>query len=149
MREERFAQGLLEGKTQTAAAISAGYSVASADSIASEKMRNLDFRDKLRAYALAQGVGIEFALGKLKDLMNARAVALGGKDKDQVFDIGWDGATQAKGTDMFLKVMGAYPDPRIDVQANIAATVIVRASDAIVPDPFSDGPPIEGESREI
>jgi hypothetical protein len=149
MREERFAQGLLEGKTQTAAALDAGYSPSRAAQTASEKVKDVSFRQNLQAHALAQGIGVEYALKKLDQLMNARAVALGGKDKDQVFDIGWDGATQAKGTDMFLKVMGAYPDPRIDVQANIAATVIVRASDAIVPDPFSDGPPIEGESREI
>jgi hypothetical protein len=149
MREERFAQGLLEGKTQEQAAIDAGYSPASARTLASAKMRDLSFRDRLREHALAQGIGIEYALKKLDHLMNARAVALGGKDKDLVIELGDDGATQAKGTDMFLKVMGAYPDPRLEANVNVAATVIVRSGDMLAPDPFSDGAVVDGEAREI
>lgn len=149
MREQRFAQGLVEGKTQTQAALDAGWAPSHAAQTASEKMRDLTFRQKLQAHALAQGIGIEYALKKLDQLMNAKAVALGGKDKDQVIELGWDGATQAKGTDMFLKVMGAYPDPRLEVNANIAATVIVRSTDMLAPDPFSEGAVIEGEAREV
>lgn len=149
MREERFVQGLLEGRTQKDAAIYAGYSPASAEKRASEKMGSVSFRDKLREYALAQGIGVEYALGKLHNLMEARAVALGGKDKDQVIEMGQDGTTQVKATDLYLKMMGAYPDPRLELNANIAATVIVRAGDMLAPDPFSDGPPIDGEAREI
>ena len=149
MREERFAQGLLEGKTQRESAVIAGYSPVSAETIASEKMRDLRFRDRLQAHALAQGIGIEYALNKLDYLMNARAVALGGKDKDKVIELGSDGATQVKATDLFLKVMGAYPDPRADVNVSAAVTVVLRSADSLAVDPFADGVTIDGEAREI
>lgn len=149
VREQLFAQGLLEGKTQRDAALYAGYPPTSADNRASEKMASLRFREKLQAYALAQGIGIEYALGKLHNLMEARAVALGGKDKNEVIELGQDGATQAKGMDMFLKVMGAYPDPRADVNVNAAVTVVLRSADSLAVDPFADASTIDGETREI
>ena len=148
MREELFAQGLLEGKTQELAARDAGYSPASARTIASEKMRSLSFRDRLQAHALAQGIGVEFALGKLQELVNADTLVLGGKDKDREYWV-QDGATRSKGVDMFLKVMGAYPDPRADVNVSAAVTVVLRSADSLAVDPFADGVTIDGEAREI
>ena len=151
MREERFAQGLLEGKTQRESAVIAGYSPASAETIASEKMRSLSFRQNLQAHALAQGIGVEFALGKLQELVNADTLVLGGKDKDREYWV-QDGATRSKGVDMFLKVMGAYPDPRADVNVSALTTVVLRSADSLAVDPFAvagDGPAIDGEAREI
>ena len=148
MREELFAQGLLDGKTQKDAAIIAGYSPLSAETIASEKVRSLSFRQKLIERAHARGIGVDFALDKLLGLIDQEQMVLGGREKDQVH---WapDGATRAKGLDMALKALGAYPDPRADVQVNAAVTVVLRSADSLAVDPFADGPAIDGEAREI
>lgn len=148
MREERFAQGLLEGKTQIQAAKDAGYAPTAAAVTASEKVRQPNFRTQLLARAHERGIGVDFALDSVLGLMKQEQLMLGGKDKDKEV---WapDGATRAKGTDMLLKALGAYPDPRLEVNANIAATVIVRSTDMLAPDPFSEGAVIEGEAREV
>jgi hypothetical protein len=115
---------------------------------ASEKVKDVSFRQALLARAHERGIGVDFALDNVIRLMKHEQMTLGGREKDTPF-YAPDGATQVKATDLLMKALGAFPDPRIDVQANIAATVIVRASDAFVPDPFADGPAIDGESREI
>ena len=148
MREERFAQGLIEGKTQELAARDAGYAAASARTIASAKVRDLSFRDKLLARAHARGIGVDFALDHVIALMDHETLLLGGKDKDISHWIG-DGATRAKGTEMLLKTLGAFPDPRVAIDVSVAATVIVRSSDMLAPDPFLDGAVVDGEAREL
>jgi len=148
MREERFIQGLIEGKKQGQAALDAGYAPESAANRASEKLASLTFREKLLARAHARGIGVDFALDHVIALMDHETLLLGGKDKDVSHWIG-DGATRAKGTEMLLKTLGAFPDPRLAVDVSVAATVIVRSSDMLAPDPFSDGAVVDGEAREL
>ena len=148
MREERFIQGLIEGKKQGQAALDAGYAPESAANRASEKLSSLTFREKLLARAHARGIGVDFALDHVIALMDHETLLLGGKDKDISHWIG-DGATRAKGTEMLLKTLGAFPDPRLAVDVSVAATVIVRSSDMLAPDPFSDGAVVDGEAREL
>ena len=147
-REERFAQGLLEGRTQKDAAIYAGYSPVSAEKLASEKVRSVSFREKLLARAHERGIGADFALDNVLALMKHNQTLLAGKDKDIQVQAP-DGSTRVKATEILMKALGAFPDPRLELNANVSATVIVRAGDMLAPDPFADGPAIDGEAREI
>lgn len=148
MREERFAQGLLEGKTQTQAIIDAGYNSARPEVLGSQKMASVSFRNRLIERAHARGIGVDFALDKLTGLIDQEQLVLGGREKDVEHWVP-DGATRAKGTDMLLKALGAYPDPRADVNVNAAVTVVLRSADSLAADPFADGAAIDGEAREI
>lgn len=141
MREEALAAGLLAGKTQTQAAIDAGYSPARAGVTASEKVRDVGFRETLRALAQERGIDAGFAIDKLVGLINQNQVLLMGRDKSEPLEVP-DGATRAKGVDMLLKVLGAYPDPRMEVTGAVA-TVVVRATEMMALDPFADV--VEGE----
>lgn len=142
-RQEAFAAHLLSGKNQKEAAIAAGYSEKRAKVTSTEIMRDPNFREKLRELAHSKGLTADYAVDKLKGLIEAETVLLMGKEKDTPLAIP-DGATRAKGMDMYLKVMGAYPDPRMDINANMVATVVVRSTEELGLDPFS-ADVIEGE----
>ncbi len=135
-RQELFANGILQGKTQKQAAIDAGYTAVNAHIAGSKLMHDQNFREKLKNLMLERGLTADYAVGKLKGLIEAETVILMGKEKDTPLNIP-DGATRAKGMDMYLKVMGGYPDPRVDINANVVATVIVRSTDEIGLDPFA------------
>ncbi len=149
MREERLVQGLLDGKTQTQAALDAGYGNGHpnhAAQTANKKLADSNFRQKLLARALERGIGIDYALDNLDRVIHVRRKGV--TREGDVVDLGDDGNAQAKGVDMLLRMMGAYPDPRLEVDHNVRAQVVVlREQDVIEGDPFAAV--VDGEAREL
>ena len=151
LREDVFIGGLLAGKDQGQAALDAGYgnSLNSAGVTASRKLSDANFQARVRARMFESGMGIDFGIDNLRNLLNANTYALGGREKDTPLMVGPDSASRVKALDQYWKIVGAYPDPRADVNVSAAVTVVLRSADSLAVDPFADGVTIDGEAREI
>ena len=151
IREDRFIGELLAGKDQGQAALDAGYggNLNSASVTASRKLGDPNFQLRVRERMFESGMGIDFGIDNLRALLKADTYGLGGREKDTPILVGPDSASRVKALDQYWRIVGAYPDPRADVQVNAAVTVVLRSADSLAVDPFADGPAIDGEAREI
>lgn len=139
-KEEKLMQGLVEGKTKVQAALDAGYgngNYMSAATAATRKLGSDEFRLKLRARLEERRMGTDYALDGLHRVITAQKMGL---TKDGLaVAMGDDGIAQAKGVEMLLKVLDAFPNPRVDVNATLAGSVVIlRPDDLVSVDPFSE-----------
>lgn len=127
--------GVLAGKTQTQAAIDAGYPRGSAREVASRALGREHIRSYMRDLLAQAG---------LDDASLLKLVAEGAKTATQhgitragdVVAMGPDWHARAKLLDMALKVADAYPN-RLDINAQVAgAVVVLQPDDVVASDPF-------------
>ena len=140
VKDEALIDGLVAGKTQTQAALDAGFgngNPMSACNRASKKLGSDEFRHALRERLTERHMGVDYALDGLHRVVTAQKYGL---TKDgSVVPMGDDGVSQAKGVEILLKVMDAFPNPRVDVNALVSGSVVVlRPDDLVSVDPFSE-----------
>ena len=136
-RQEKLIDGVLAGKSQTAAAIDAGYPAQSAPWAASRTLGDVTVRARLLARLQADGIGPERISGKIQQLLDAKQYGLS-RDGNAV-ELGPDAHAQNKTLDILLKVTGSYPDPRLEIDARMqGAIVVLRPEDMLGSDPFSE-----------
>lgn len=125
-REHKLLEALATEPTQVAAAQASGYSPQSV----SRKVRtDVSFREMLRTRLEEMGFGPAGTAAKLAELLHARQAGL---TKDgQVVDMGPDAHAQNKAMDMVLKVTGSYPDPRLDINHQLAAQIVILGADTL------------------
>lgn len=140
VRERRFIDGLARGQSAREAAANAGWSPARAATTGSEKLASVNIRQALRARLEEIGLDDSGLAAKLRDLIDARKTGL--TMAGSVVDMGPDPHASAKGLDMVLKVAGAYPDPRVEL--DVTQTVLVlRPDDMLAPAGDAWGPVID------
>jgi len=139
MRERALVAGMLNGKSQTQAAIDAGYSAKSAASIGSRALARINNSQSFSALLAKAG---------LDDATLANAIRQGATESleyglsrsGESVPLGPAWHARAKFVDMALKVGKHYPDRTVDVQ--VTGAVVVKAATDAAPDPFAV---IEGE----
>ena len=105
-------------------------------------------RRALQGAAIDAGVTPEKAAEKLRALLDAERTELS-RDGDPV-NLGPDNRTQHAALDTYYKMMGAYPNPRLEVNTGTQNVLVIDSarSPLAALDPFGS-PSIEGESREL
>lgn len=104
IKEAKLVKGVAEGKTQTQAAIDAGYSKKTATVIASENLRKPNVQEALHMELQRQGITLEKAIEPItKGLKAKRVVQIEGDFFETEVD---DLDMQIKASDRALKLMG-------------------------------------------
>ena len=140
VRDEKLIDGLVAGQSATEASLAAGFGNGvrkQAADIASRKLGSEGFRQIIRERLAERHMGVDYALDGLHRVVTAQKYGL---TKDgSVVAMGDDGVSQAKGVEILLKVMDAFPNPRVDVNALVSGSVVVlRPDDLVSVDPFSE-----------
>ena len=139
-KDEKLIQGLVEGKTKVQAALDAGYgngNYGSAATTAYRKLGSEEFRSKLRARLEERNMATDYALDGLHRVITAQKSGL--TKEGMVVPMGDDGTAQAKGVEILFKLLDAFPNPRVDLNATIGGSVVIlRPDDLVSVDPFSE-----------
>lgn len=141
VRERRYLGALLEGKPNKDAAAVAGY----ADpSVVPQKLRrNKALREYFNQMLEKAGIGDDVLFRKLAEGLDAERKEL---TKDgAVVEMGPDHQNRVKYLDMALKVRDSYPNPKLDVDAQVGVTILMRSEQSLAPDIFGGVEMIEGE----
>ncbi len=144
-RERVFVSARLQGASGNQARQVAGYSSSAMGTYLGNDER---VRRALQGAAIDAGVTPQKAAEKLRALMDAERTELS-RDGDPV-NLGPDNRTQHAALDTYYKMMGAYPNPRIDVNTGTQNVLVIDSarSPLAALDPFGS-PSIEGEGREL
>ena len=140
-----FAEGVASGLNPYQASKAAGY-VGSGNQtkmLADERMR-----DALKAAALKAGLSVDKIGQKLYTLANAQRFELS-RDGTPVH-LGDDSRSQLQAIDIAIKMLGGYPNPRLDVNLGTQNVLLIDSAKSPLAalDPF--GTSVEAESvREI
>ena len=144
-RERTFVSARLQGASGNQARKVAGYSSSAMGTYLGNDER---VRRALQGAALDAGVTPEKAAEKLRALLDAERTELS-RDGDPV-NLGPDNRAQLQALDTYIKMMGGYPNPRIDVNTGTQNVLVIDSarSPLAALDPFGS-PSIEGEAREL
>lgn len=127
-KQRKLIKGIAEGKTQKKAAIDAGYSEKSAESIASQELNKTQVKATLQDLMEHMGLSDGALLVKHKELLNAQKQLSGVKDANDgsiEFVEVPDHQVQAKALEMAYKLKGAFVE-KIDatVKGEIKINII-------------------------
>ena len=100
VKETKLVKGIVAGKSQTQAAIDAGYSPRSAHEIASKTLKKVDVKEALDMALRKHGITLDTAIAPIGKALVAK------KQNEFTGEITEDIQTQLKGSDRALKLMG-------------------------------------------
>lgn len=140
-----FAEGIVAGKLPHQAAIAAGYQSRSAGS---RLMSDEKVRDALKLAAFRAGLTVDRLAEKLHALVEAQRFELS-RDGAAVH-LGPDNRAQLQAIDIAVKLLGGYPNPRIDVNTGNQNVLVIRSDQSPIAalDPFG-APAIDAETVEL
>ena len=148
-KQAAFAEGIADGKNPHQAALAAGYAPGgSAASVSSRLIQDERLRDALKVAAMKAGLTADRIGQKLHALSEAQRFELS-RDGSPVH-LGPDNRAQLQAMDIVIKMLGGYPNPRLDVTTGNQQVVVIHASrDPLAAlDPFAPTV-IEGEAVDL
>lgn len=147
--QSAFADGIADGLNPHQAALRAGYAPGGSAASASSRLLHDDrLRDALKTAAMKAGLTTDRIGQKLHALSEAQRFELS-RDGEAVH-LGPDNRAQLQAMDIVIKMLGGYPNPRLDVTAGNQQVVVIHASrDPLAAlDPFAPTV-IEGEAVDL
>jgi len=140
-----FAEALAEGLNPHQAGIKAGYASSGGPAKALQDER---VRDALKMAVMKAGLTVEKIGDKLHTLANAQRFELSRDGKP--VHLGDDSRSQLQALDIAIKMLGGYPNPKLDVNLGTQNVLLIDSAKSPLAalDPF--GVSVEAESvREI
>lgn len=135
-------EGVLSGQSANQARIAAGYSSSSAST---RLMADERVREEIKLATLKAGGTFAKAAEKLIALWDAEQYGLT-RDGERTY-IGPDNRSQVQAVELYLKMMGAMPNPRLEIDQSTQNVLVIDSarSPLAALDPFS-GTVVEPES---
>lgn len=126
IRDRRLLSGVLSGKTVTAAGREVGFP---SNAAASQRWQAPALRAAFVRCLAEIGLDEPGLAAKAKELLESMSHSM---TKDgMVVELGPDNNARAKVFDSVLKAVGAYPDPRQDINVNTGTIVVLQPEDQL------------------
>lgn len=139
-REETFLAGIIQGKRPRQAYLDAGYSPAHGGTPLTGRDADA-WRQTLMRRLEAHGLTMDAVIPKLARVMDSHKYGI--TQKGDVVDLGDDPHAQVKAIDVWMKVTGSYPDPRLEISGPDGGAVVIRHTRSLL------GNVIEGVATEV
>lgn len=139
-REEKFLAGIIQGKRPRQAYLDADYSPAHGGTPLTGRDGEA-WRALLKQRLDAHGLTMDAVIPRLGKVMDARKMGI--TPKGDVVDMGEDAHASAKGLDMYFKITGSYPDPRLEISGADGGAIVVRHTRSLL------GNVIEGSATDV
>lgn len=106
VKEQKLIKGVAAGKSQTQAAIEAGYSPRSAHELASKTLKKVDVQNALHMELEKQGITLDRVIKPISDALDAEKVHIVGNGDQAMADVVPDHAIRLKASGMAQTLMG-------------------------------------------
>ena len=134
-REAALVAGVVQGKSQSAAAREAGYAPATASKRGSDVLSRPEVRERFRSLMREAGLDDESLVGELRRLMHVERKGI--TPAGDVVSLGDDGNTQIKALDMAMRISDAYPNPKLDIDMTVRGAILIASADDYLVSPDS------------
>ena len=139
-REEKFLAGIIQGKTPRQSYLDADYSPAHGGTPLTGRDGEA-WRELLKRRLDAHGLSMDAVIPKLARVMDSHKYGI--TQKGDVVDLGDDPHAQVKAIDVWMKVTGSYPDPRLEISGPDGGAIVVRHTRSLL------GNVIEGSATDV
>lgn len=106
VKEQKLVQGVAMGKSQTQAAIDAGYSPKTAAVIASENLKKPNLQEALQAALIKHGITPDRTIQRVSEALDAEKVAIVGNGEQAMAEITPDHTTRLQAVKIANNLMG-------------------------------------------